>query len=142
MARGRQTPPTAMGTDPKRLKPSVKRLGICSGSVVIACGNFERRFSWLCGGQAKSSARPCWNRTYQRVSCACSSGHFSALGADHQNQIGGYIGGRKIRKSAKLLFLFNKIRGSGGPRRIRTPDPLIRSQVLYPAELSVREGGD
>lgn len=25
----------------------------------------------------------------------------------------------------------------GGPRRIRTPDPLIRSQVLYPAELSV-----
>ena len=27
----------------------------------------------------------------------------------------------------------------GGPRRIRTPDPLIRSQVLYPAELSVRE---
>ncbi len=28
-------------------------------------------------------------------------------------------------------------RGSGGPRRIRTPDPLIRSQVLYPAELSV-----
>lgn len=24
---------------------------------------------------------------------------------------------------------------SGGPRRIRTPDPLIRSQVLYPAEL-------
>ncbi len=29
---------------------------------------------------------------------------------------------------------------SGGPRRIRTPDPLIRSQVLYPAELSVRDG--
>ena len=27
----------------------------------------------------------------------------------------------------------------GGPRRIRTPDPLIRSQVLYPAELSVRQ---
>ena len=31
--------------------------------------------------------------------------------------------------------------GSGGPRRIRTPDPLIRSQVLYPAELSVRLAG-
>ena len=30
---------------------------------------------------------------------------------------------------------------SGGPRRIRTPDPLIRSQVLYPAELSVRRRG-
>ena len=30
---------------------------------------------------------------------------------------------------------------SGAPRRIRTPDPLIRSQVLYPAELSVRRWG-
>ena len=30
---------------------------------------------------------------------------------------------------------------SGGPRRIRTPDPLIRSQVLYPAELSVHTEG-
>ena len=30
---------------------------------------------------------------------------------------------------------------SGGPRRIRTPDPLIRSQVLYPAELSVHCAG-
>ena len=25
--------------------------------------------------------------------------------------------------------------GSGAPGKIRTPDPLIRSQVLYPAEL-------
>ena len=28
--------------------------------------------------------------------------------------------------------------GNGGPRRIRTPNPLIRSQVLYPVELWVR----
>ncbi len=28
----------------------------------------------------------------------------------------------------------------GGLGRIRTPDPLIRSQVLYPTELPVREG--
>ena len=27
---------------------------------------------------------------------------------------------------------------NGAPGRIRTPDPLIRSQVLYPAELPVR----
>ena len=27
----------------------------------------------------------------------------------------------------------------GAPGRIRTPDPLIRSQVLYPAELPVHE---
>lgn len=30
---------------------------------------------------------------------------------------------------------------SGAPKGIRTPGPLIRSQVLYPAELSVHEGG-
>ena len=29
-------------------------------------------------------------------------------------------------------------RVGGAPGRIRTPDPLIRSQVLYPAELPVR----
>ncbi len=29
---------------------------------------------------------------------------------------------------------------SGAPGRIRTPDPLIRSQILYPAELPVRRG--
>ena len=29
------------------------------------------------------------------------------------------------------------VSGSGAPGRIRTPDPLIRSQVLYPAELPV-----
>ena len=35
------------------------------------------------------------------------------------------------KKSAKLLFSgFH-----GDPREIRTPDTLIRSQVLYPAEL-------
>ena len=29
----------------------------------------------------------------------------------------------------------------GAPRRIRTPDPQIRSLVLYPAELSARSAG-
>lgn len=32
-------------------------------------------------------------------------------------------------------------RYSGALGRIRTPDPLIRSQVLYPAELPARESG-
>ena len=27
---------------------------------------------------------------------------------------------------------------TGTPRRIRTPDPLIRSQMLYPAELATQ----
>ncbi len=43
------------------------------------------------------------------------------------------------RKSQNYVSSYN--RRSGGPRRIRTPDPLIRSQVLYPAELSVHCGG-
>jgi hypothetical protein len=30
--------------------------------------------------------------------------------------------------------------GNGAPERIRTSDPLIRSQVLYPAELRVHRG--
>ena len=41
------------------------------------------------------------------------------------------------KKARNSLILSYFLRGSGGPRRIRTPDPLIRSQVLYPAELSV-----
>ena len=28
-----------------------------------------------------------------------------------------------------------KIKAVGTPRGIRTPDPLVRSQILYPAEL-------
>ena len=41
-----------------------------------------------------------------------------------------------IRKGIKLIL---QSESSGAPRRIRTPDPLIRSQVLYPAELSVHD---
>jgi hypothetical protein len=33
---------------------------------------------------------------------------------------------------ANPLFVF------GAPEEIRTPDPLVRSQVLYPAELRAR----
>ena len=40
-----------------------------------------------------------------------------------------------------LMSLFRQLGESGAPRRIRTPDPLIRSQVLYPAELSVHIEG-
>ncbi len=32
-------------------------------------------------------------------------------------------------------FLVHQV---GAPREIRTPDPLVRSQVLYPAELWAR----
>ena len=39
------------------------------------------------------------------------------------------------------MQVFGAIKRVGGaPGRIRTPDPLIRSQVLYPAELPVHEG--
>ena len=42
------------------------------------------------------------------------------------------------RESDKLLVgnVFDFSGMSGAPRRIRTPDPQIRSLVLYPAELS------
>ena len=53
--------------------------------------------------------------------------------------------GRNNLNTKNILKLHIKIiidggEVNGGPRRIRTPDPLIRSQVLYPAELSVRVG--
>ena len=39
----------------------------------------------------------------------------------------------------KTCFKLPKVRlSNGAPRGIRTPDHLIRSQVLYPAELPVR----
>ena len=50
----------------------------------------------------------------------------------------GPMWGRKIPSPHISLLINNNLARSGGPRRIRTPDPLIRSQVLYPAELSVR----
>ena len=40
------------------------------------------------------------------------------------------------RKSQKPLGLLGL---SGAPGRIRTRDPLVRSQVLYPTELPARE---
>ena len=57
------------------------------------------------------------------------------------------------RKSPALVVLKQKAAGIedsnrlmssgnfGAPREIRTPDPLVRSQVLYPAELWARGGG-
>ena len=44
---------------------------------------------------------------------------------------------KKFSNPLVLLNLFRKLGESGAPGRIRTPDPLIRSQVLYPAELPV-----
>ena len=43
-----------------------------------------------------------------------------------------------ILPTSNAFKFMHLCRNNGGPRRIRTPDPLIRSQVLYPAELSVR----
>ena len=41
------------------------------------------------------------------------------------------------QSSSSFLKYRATIQGNGAPGRIRTPDPLIRSQVLYPAELPV-----
>ena len=41
-------------------------------------------------------------------------------------------------KALKLLGLNGFQKRNGAPEEIRTPDPQIRSLVLYPAELRVR----
>jgi|EBPBiocorrection_1091918.scaffolds.fasta_scaffold11822_4 hypothetical protein len=43
---------------------------------------------------------------------------------------------KDLRLSAQVLFLFD-----GAAGRNRTHDPLVRSQVLYPAELQPRSHG-
>ena len=50
----------------------------------------------------------------------------------------GRMWGRNNQKSAKRLIYIIFFVVNGGLGRIRTPDPLIRSQVLYPTELPVR----
>ena len=37
--------------------------------------------------------------------------------------------------------MLDAVKVNGAPEEIRTPDPQIRSLVLYPAELRAREGG-
>ena len=47
--------------------------------------------------------------------------------------------GRAERQSKKGLAFLQAPFLFGAPEEIRTPDPLVRSQVLYPAELRARE---
>jgi hypothetical protein len=42
------------------------------------------------------------------------------------------------KKTFDLIFQISK-NEDGAPGEIRTPDPLVRSQMLYPAELRARE---
>jgi hypothetical protein len=48
----------------------------------------------------------------------------------------GHLKGKAVTKTAILLGVHKK--GNGAPGAIRTPDPQIRSLVLYPAELRVQ----
>src|ERR1700735_2653438 len=43
-----------------------------------------------------------------------------------------------LRKNQKTPARSIKIKENGAPGEIRTPDPLVRSQMLYPAELRAR----
>ena len=52
--------------------------------------------------------------------------------------LGDELGDHKSKPDHKKLKNNQKISILGGLGRIRTPDPLIRSQVLYPTELPVR----
>jgi hypothetical protein len=40
----------------------------------------------------------------------------------------------------QMLYRLHVIEKYGAPGEIRTPDPLVRSQMLYPAELRARKG--
>ncbi len=48
---------------------------------------------------------------------------------------------RRAAETGNGLTLFRNFREDGAPEEIRTPDPQIRSLVLYPAELRVRRAG-
>lgn len=50
----------------------------------------------------------------------------------------GFMWGKLPLKA--IYSIISKV--NGGLGRIRTPDPLIRSQVLYPTELPIRVSGD
>ena len=43
-------------------------------------------------------------------------------------------------KCRTMSIFINTFHLIGAPGEIRTPDPLVRSQVLYPTELRAREG--
>jgi hypothetical protein len=58
-----------------------------------------------------------------------------AVLADSFNIGGGVLA--KLRKGASFTLEQERV-GNGTPGRIRTCDPLVRSQILYPAELQVQ----
>ena len=43
-----------------------------------------------------------------------------------------------MRYFSKIVVWYEYAAENGAPGEIRTPDPLVRSQVLYPAELRAR----
>jgi hypothetical protein len=51
--------------------------------------------------------------------------------------VGDILGDKNTYNFIKQLNLNINMKCIGAPERIRTSDPLIRSQVLYPAELRV-----
>ena len=50
------------------------------------------------------------------------------------------LGAASFAPSAKGAVVFVRNPKNGAPGEIRTPDPLVRSQMLYPAELRARAG--
>ena len=93
-------------------------------------------------GRAEDAAGTARNQHHvETMRCSCP--HFrSMIGeiwAARSEQTGKPKNYSHLRRPLVRLF-YRSFAVNGGPRRIRTPDPLIRSQVLYPAELSVRPG--
>lgn len=58
---------------------------------------------------------------------------------DSQKQIGYILEYQNLKNKIKA-FKVNKVRtGNGAPGEIRTPDQVVRSHLLYPAELRARK---
>ena len=72
------------------------------------------------------------------------TGHSEALPPTRSDSTTGEIGGLNSTEGSEqpCLKQSRKSLNIGAPGEIRTPDPLVRSQVLYPTELRARCRGD
>ncbi len=74
----------------------------------------------------------------------CRSFDLMAFGSDLKIPVArpALEGGVAAKSKKGLAMVARPLKFYGGLGRIRTPDPLIRSQVLYPTELPIRVSGD
>ena len=99
---------------------------------------------------AQALGRKCTNRQGTPDSVRQRHGFFYVI--DHRSKFQAFSGKCLVPLSADMLRIaapgdkprrgMNLESGNGAPGGTRTHDPLIRNQVLYPAELRARGAGD